>query len=456
MKTKLILIAFISFMQLNAQCWKEISCNYSHNLAIKTDGTLWAWGYNNFGQIGQGPTGVLIATQTQIGTNSNWLSVSAGADFSIALKTDGTLWAWGANSSGQLGDGTTSNKTIPTQIGTATNWTSIATGDAFVIAKKSNGTLWAWGNNASGQLGDGTTINKNVPTQIGTNTTWNTFACGGSHVLVLRSNGTLWAWGKNDYGQLGDGTSINKTSPLQIGTATDWFTLAAGSSYSLAIKNTLTLWGWGSNIAGQLGDGTLVSKSTPTQVGTSTDWFIIGAGVGSSFGLKANGTLWSWGNNAYGQLGIGSTTNVATPTQVGTDTHWYLKFDSAQKQTIALKDDGSRWVWGSNDGIGLLGNSSNNQTSVPVMVNCPTSLTTDQFITNSIAIAPNPVNDNLTISLNNSETIEQISIYDLFGKEVIKNTEHQSIINTEKLSSGFYILKVVSNGKEFQSKFIKN
>ncbi len=163
--------------------------------------------------------------------------ISAAGDNCFVLKSDGTLWAWGANNKGQLGDGTTASKPTPMQIGADKDWLAVATGTymgAYVFALKTGGTAWAWGNNEFAQLGDGTTKNKSSPAQIGTAKDWVLIAPGNAHTLALKSDGTMWAWGLNNTGQLGDGTTVNRPSPVQIGTAKDWASFALGRSHSIA------------------------------------------------------------------------------------------------------------------------------------------------------------------------------------------------------------------------------
>src|SRR3990170_1798433 len=246
----------------------QIAAGSYHTLAIKSDGTLWAWGYNYSGQLGDGTTSNKT-TPVQIGTGTNWSQIAAGGYHSLAIKSDGTLWAWSGNSFGQLGDGTSRDyKTTPVQIGTGTNWSQIAAGDYHTLAIKSDGTLWAWGYNSYGQLGDGASGGgnyKTTPVQIGTGTNWSQIAAGGYHTLAIKSDGTLWAWGGNSFGQLGDGTSSDyKTTPVQIGTGTNWSQIAAGGYHTLAIKSDRTLWAWG-NYYGQLGDAT-AWKETPQYI----------------------------------------------------------------------------------------------------------------------------------------------------------------------------------------------
>ncbi len=327
-------------------CWYKISAGVTHVLAIKGDGTLWAWGGNANGQLGNGTT-TDKKIPTQIGTASNWASISAGNNYSMAIKTDGTLWAWGYNVDGQLGNGTTTNKTQPTQIGTATNWASVATGEGHTVAIKTDSTLWAWGSNVYGQLGDGTIVNKTSPIQIGTANNWASVTTKSVTTYAIKTNGTLWTWGRNNYGQMGDGTTVSKSTPKQIGTATDWANISAGYSYALATKTNGALWAWGLNNYMQLGDGTSTTKIVPGQIGTVTNWINIASGFDHSIATKTDGTLWAWGSNTFGQLGDGATANRSTPTKIGTQNNWG-NVSAGNIYTTATQKDGSVWAWGNN------------------------------------------------------------------------------------------------------------
>jgi alpha-tubulin suppressor-like RCC1 family protein len=257
-----------------------------HITALKTNNTLWAWGDNGYGQLGMGDIGDGLLgspntnriTPTQIGTESDWLSVAVGGFNTSGIKTNNTLWAWGDNTFGQLGDGTYDTRTTPRQIGTTSDWSTAAVGSniygAHSIGLKTNGTLWAWGNNGYGQLGDGTTDNGTTPRSIGTNSDWSQIVAGVSYTLALKTNNTLWAWGDNGYGQLGDGTYDTRTAPRQIGAESDWAAVATGGYVSqyhtIGLKTNGTIWVWGNNEFGQLGMGDTINRNTPCPLGSPT------------------------------------------------------------------------------------------------------------------------------------------------------------------------------------------
>ena len=194
---------------------KQISASGTHTVAVKTDGSLWAWGYNNYGELGDGTT-IDKNAPVRIGSDTNWSFVTAGTHHTMAVKDDGSLWAWGWNYSGQLGDGITTYKNIPTQIGTDTDWLIVTAGMLYTTAVKADGSLWAWGYNQAGRLGDGTTTGKNIPTRIGTDTDWLIATAGFYNAMAVKADGSVWAWGDNQAGQLGDGTDTNRHSPVQI------------------------------------------------------------------------------------------------------------------------------------------------------------------------------------------------------------------------------------------------
>ena len=349
----------------------QFAAGYYHTVALKTNGTLWAWGDNTYSQLGDG-TYVNKGVPTQVGSNAKWSSVAAGYYHTVALKSDGTLWAWGRNTYGQLGDGTTVNKNSPVQIGSDTDWSSISAGNRHTVAIKTDGTLWAWGENLKGQLGDGTTVEKTSPVQIGSDTTWSVISTGSAHTLALKSDGTLWSWGYNSQGQLGDGTSTNNSAPIQIGSDTTWSTISAGGLHSVAIKSDGTLWSWGDNIYGQLGIGSIwiERKSAPTLIRSDTTWSAISAGGLHTLATKSDGTLWSWGHNNDGRLGDGTHLKKVAPVQVGSGTAW-SSVAAGGAHTLGLKSDGMLWSWGDNS-QGQLGNGRFTNKSAPAQIGSDT------------------------------------------------------------------------------------
>jgi alpha-tubulin suppressor-like RCC1 family protein len=319
--------------------WKNATCGNSHSLATKRDGTLWSCGQNGFGQLGLNDTTQRLSF-VQVGSEANWAVVSAGfSQNSCAVKNNGTLWSWGRNDTfGQLGLGDNTNRPSPTQVGTDTNWQSVSCGQTHVVALKTNGTLWAWGEGTFGALGDGTTVTKNYPVQVGSDTNWAYVACGRLISFALKTDGTLWAWGVND-GRLGLGAdTANKLSPVQVGTGSNWTMTAASNSSGFALRNDGTLWGWGVNSDGCLGLGDTTNRTTPTQIGTDTNWASIyisnGDGVATA-ATKADGSIYSWGRNNVGQLGLGDTTRRLSPTRIGTANNW-LKVVMGSSHALAI------------------------------------------------------------------------------------------------------------------------
>ena len=345
----------------------KIAAGSQYTVILKGDGTLWAWGYNQDGELGDG-TVVNRHSPVQIGTDTNWrqIAVSGGGDHTVALKNDGTLWAWGYNNEGQLGDGTFVDRRSPVQIGTDTDWTQISAGAYHTVALKNDGTLWAWGYNNEGQLGDGTFVDRRSPVQIGTDTDWTQISTDGHHTVAMKSNATLWAWGRNDYGQLGDGTFVDRRSPVQIGTDTDWTQISAGGFHTMALKNDGTLWAWGKNDEGELGDGTMVDRRSPVQIGNNSDWAQISAGGFYTTAVKNDGTLWAWGYNNEGELGDGTFVDRHSPGQIGTDTDW-TQISAGGYHTLAMKSDGMLWAWGYNQ-YGQVGDGTVVDRRFPVQI----------------------------------------------------------------------------------------
>ena len=335
---------------------KQISALYA-NLEIRNDGTLWTWGPNLDGVLGDGSFNDAFVPE-QIGIDVDWASVSAGTDHVMALKKDGTIWGWGRNWSGQLGS--TDDESVPTRISNDNDWVAVAAGDDFTVALKQNGTLWAWG-----RMGNGTYGNYgDLPVQIGSDSNWAAISSGDSHALALKTDGTLWGWGNNSNGQLGDGTRNGQNSPEQIGTDTSWIALSAGGNHSLALKKDGSLWGWGQNADGEVWGALINDKLFPIMIGDDHDWIAASAGYRHSLALKSDGSLWAWGYNGDGELGDGTLTSQSYPLKVGINSQW-TAVAAGNDHSVAVKTDGSMWSWGSNRD-GQLGDGSSFNRTMPV------------------------------------------------------------------------------------------
>jgi alpha-tubulin suppressor-like RCC1 family protein len=352
--------------------WVFMSAGPSHTVALKADCSLWAWGTNTYGQLGDGTTS-LQRVPVQVGTDTNWEASTAGSMHTVALKANGTLWAWGSNQFGQLGNGTSGTEggrsTVPVQVGTDTDWAAICAGDNHTLALKTNGTLWSWGYNAQGQLGIGNTTLQTAPVQVGTANDWEAVSAGGSVSMGLRAGGRLWSWGYNSNGQLGLGSQgASRNAPAQVSGAANWVAMSTGGTHSTALKADGTLWSWGINGSGQLGIGVSGgSRNAPTQVGEETTWAAISAGNDHTLAVKADGTLWSWGNNTYGQLGFSSSgASRNAPVQMDTSNNWST-VSAGTQFSFGIKADNTLWGWGVNNG-GQLGDSTSTTRYTPVQI----------------------------------------------------------------------------------------
>jgi alpha-tubulin suppressor-like RCC1 family protein len=262
--------------------WKSVAGGQYHTIALKTDGTLWSWGVNNNGQLGVNDTTHRSTPVTTLLGGTNWKSVAGGQYHTIALKTDGTLWSWGYNPYGTLGVNDNTNRSTPvTTLLGGTNWKSVAAGNYQTIAIKTDGTLWSWGYNAFGILGVNNTAHRSTPvTTLLGGTNWKSVAGGNNHTIALKTDGTLWSWGLNNNGQLGVNDTTQRNTPVTtlLG-GTNWKSVAAASYHNIAIKTDGTLWSWGYNPYGQLGVNDTTSRSTPvTTLLGGTNWKSVAGG----------------------------------------------------------------------------------------------------------------------------------------------------------------------------------
>ena len=324
----------------------------AYSLALRSDGTVWSWGLNSAGQLGDGTTTqrlspVFVAGLTGI------KAVSAGGSHSLALRSDGTVWSWGFNQSGQLGDGTTANQSSPIQVTALSGVVAISAGDSHSLAVTSNGTIWAWGYNQSGQLGDGTTTQRPSPVTVASGGL--AVAAGSAHSLLLKGDGSVWAWGSNSSGQLGDGTTANHLVPGAVDGMTGVIRVGAGGTGSEALRNDGTIWGWGA-FGGLL----------PTQAGGVSTAIALATGSSHSLALKSGGTVLGWGSNSSGQVGDGTTmtrpTAVSIPGLSG-----IVAVGAGSSHSLAVQSDGTIWAWGSNSG-GQVGDGTTANALAPVKI----------------------------------------------------------------------------------------
>ena len=287
-----------------------------YSLFLTADGTLWAAGYNQYGQLGNGMSAP-ISNPTPISVASNVLAVAAGYQHSLFVTADGTLWAMGYNNFGQLGNGTDSgNSPNPTPVSVGSNVVAVAAGFGHSLFLKSDGTLWAMGMNYNGQLGNTKyPYGSDLPISVTSNVV--ATAAGYEHSLFLKNDGRLWAMGYNIYGQLGNGdiTGSNVLSPQCV--ASNVVTVSAGGNHSLFVTADGTVWAMGWNNYGQLGNGTTSgNNSNPTPISVASNGVATAAGYEHSLFLKNDGTLWAMGYNIYGQLGNGTTISTNQPVLV--------------------------------------------------------------------------------------------------------------------------------------------
>ena len=342
----------------------QIAAGASHNVALKSDGTVWTWGANGSGQLGNGST-MDSPIPVQVNTLSGITMVAAGGVHSVALKSDGTLWTWGYNGAGELGNGTTTNSSTPVQVLTGVK--VIAAGFFHTAAVKNDGSVWTWGNNSSGQLGVGSYTNSTRPVKVSSLTGATALAAGLFHTAAVTSGGIVWCWGSNNFGQLGDGTITDSTIPVKVNELEGATAVAMGYYHTVAVKSDGTMWGWGYNGYGQLGVGTWTNSSVPIQLNGLTTVTAIAAGIYHTVALLNDGTAQSWGANESGQLGNGFRVASNTPV-TASNLEMLTKIAAGSNHTVVLKSDGTIWVWGDN-GNGQFGNGTTSHSSVPLLVN---------------------------------------------------------------------------------------
>lgn len=431
--------------------WLMIEAGAHNTCGIRTDDTLWCWGDNEWGQLGDGTTTDRSAP-VQVEPGTLWELVNPGGNFTCGIRKNGARYCWGENASSQLGNlNTPASPNVPTPIEDTNAYGSMAGGfQNWACAIRLDGSLWCWGNNGQGRLGDGTTTSRNIPTQVsgggtwqkvvlssayqgrscGIQTddtlwcwgvdyglvptqvgaaTWKDIAIGSDHYCGIQTDDTLWCWGNDDDGELGNGAGGNEANPAQIEVAHTWNGVAAGHNFSCAIRSDDTLWCWGDGGNNSIGDGSSIDRqnavqvavggswqhvsaqlivahairtdgslwrwgfnygNTPTEAFLGTTWDMIGAKgwPGNTCGLQTDGTLWCWGGNETGQLGTGNSESSGTPVQVSGGGIWN-DVVSLWLNTCAIRSDGQIHCWGQSDDL-LAMPSLNTTVQTPLLTDC--------------------------------------------------------------------------------------
>jgi alpha-tubulin suppressor-like RCC1 family protein len=330
-----------------------ISAGMAHTLALDAAGTIWAWGWNGYGQLGNGTT-TSSATPIQVPGLTAVVAIAAELGHTVALKSDGSIWSWGSNASGELGDGTTVARASPVRAAQGlTGITSLSAGLGSTTALKSDGTVWSWGANGYGQLGIGGVTGRTTPATVPGLNGVTKIAANFTNSMALKADGTVWVWGSYSGNGLGASSVPVRVPGLSGATA-----IASGVAFGMAVIHDGTVWAWGWNGLGQLGDGIAIDGVTvvPVQVGGLSGITAVSGSVDHALALRSDGTVWGWGSNEYGKLGIASQRTCNSfmggnvpcnpvPAQVP-GLSGVVAIVAADKRSLALKSDGTIWSWG--------------------------------------------------------------------------------------------------------------
>ena len=464
-KPYLSFLFLLTFETSFSQCWQKVVTTSFTSIGVKTDGTLWSWGRNSSGMLGRGlPSSSTVYPIGQIGTDNDWNSnifVYAGTVF--AIKNNGKLFAWGSNYWGQCGNGTHNNNLLsPQQIGND-NWLTVDTEVSFSAGIKEDGTLWVWGNNGNEQLGFPTSvIDKTfVPIQLSSDTDWVKVSIGNRYGCAIKQDGTMWNWGI---------TNVCNNSSLCIMPDENWLKASCESTTRFAVKTDGTLWAWGANAPVQsdnffYGNGQIdnndYTAATPIQIGVDTDWVDVVNSLRYAVALKNNGTIWAWGENSSGELGDGTFVDKYVPTQIGTATNWsyvYMGNSDWRPRYFAINENNDLYKWG----FDLDENIAAVTSTTPVLSGTSCALSIDDFEKNNVMVYPNPASQVLNLELLTLQSVSaKVTIVNTLGQVVhrediiLENGLNTTSINVASLPQGVYTLKLKTQNQTYCEKWIK-
>lgn len=470
--------------------WKSVTAGDATTYGIRSDGSLWSWGWNEKGQSGNGVS-ERTATPTLADGNRVWKKTVGGKAYGFFLAEDGSLWAAGTATNGVQGTNDGVDHKVLTRIGTDNDWADMACSrfwgySAFAI--KTNGTLWSWGENSAGQLGIGNTQAQTLPVQVGTDTDWKQVAAGVSSVLALKTDGSLWGWGLNMNGEL-FGYEGRQSSPVRLGSETDWEKVLVIEFRAYAVKKDGTLWAWGDNSRNLLGFNTPTEEEStsegnpvevvtepqitkPTQVTAVEGEVLAVSGCENTLSV-ATGTdgiiekVWMFGSNADGALGDGKglgNGNKDIPfatVPVNPSLKSSLKFttmSSGQSYTMMLTDDGDIWGWGCNRGGQLGDETPNDQLQVayklkPIVINCPQDEVSSVGSLKDGKVDVAVSFDGQVLALQSDGLLTSGRIYDMNGAAVMILAASETSWNVATLSQGVYVAEFMIDGAPVTYKF---
>jgi alpha-tubulin suppressor-like RCC1 family protein len=382
-----------------------------HSLLRDRVGTAWAWGANAYGQLGRGAFSTGGEQIETVPDFSGVNSLAAGHYHSLALKSDGTVWAWGADFFGQLGNGATIHlpgipplpdigSPEPVQTMDLSNVVAVAAGGFHSLALQSSGVVWAWGGNWNGQLGDGTTNQQQAPVVVTGLNDVRALAGGCYHSLAVKNDGTVWAWGRNNFGQLGNDATEESHLPALVDGVSGVVAVAGGLWHSLALKADGTVWGWGRDDSGQPGELAAETIRRPSPIAGLSNIVAVTAGFAHNLALKSDGTVWTWGGNDFGELGDGTTNSRSKPAAVE-GLNNAMAVAAGDRFSLALTGDGAVWAFGKNES-GQLGDG------------IPVTVTNESLITNFVTVVTYLTVTNYTQRTNYSHVTRQVVVTNAF------------------------------------------